>query len=184
VSDILLFVLVSDYQSLIKMQINAKASSFVTYTKNKSYNVLHILNSVHFLMDTEVQSAGCCGSSSEKKKIDVANLGAVVEKGWMEKRGEGVFGSAFKKRWFLMFQDRVLYFKNECAQASEGTPQGAIKLRGAEVTTVEAKPGQTNRFEIKVLDKSKQRTFTLACSSVDDQRRWHESLKKVAASAV
>ena len=134
-------------------------------------------------MDTEVQSAGCCGSSADKK-IEVANLGAVVEKGWMEKRGKGVFGSAFKKRWFLMFQDRVLYFTNECVQASEGIPRGVIKLQGSAVTIVEAKPGQTNRFEIKVLDKSKQRTFTLACSSVEDQRRWHESLKKVAASAV
>lgn len=141
----------------------------------------------------EAQSTSCCGSLfqahrplSDLKSAGLGNLGVVLDQGWMQKRGEGIpgIGTAFKKRWFLLFQDRILYYKEETKQASDSKPQGAIDLRGGQVTLVEPTPGQTIRFEIKVLDKSKQRIFTLACFTVEEQRRWHDALKSAVAGSV
>ena len=124
----------------------------------------------------------CFGGARTSVSKVPGSADAVLEQGWAEKRGEGILGAAFKKRWFVLDSEHVLYFKKQWSVGSSLLPQGAICVRGAEVSVVDPKPGQTSRFELQVKDAKVGRTFILACESAEDQKRWAESIKKAAAA--
>ena len=122
-------------------------------------------------------------SSIVRQRLSLSELSkdsnaSVQKKGWMEKRGQGTLGYAWRRRWFVITGDSVHYLKQE----DSPTVQGTISLRGATVSKVPGVPGQTKRFELRIKSQGDGRIFELSCETEEEQSEWSEALSTAASS--
>ena len=93
------------------------------------------------------------GSSGPAPKFDV--------RGWLKKAGPK--GTGWKKRWFILNGNLLVYFKG----VNDATPQGEIKMNDARIRSVD----QT-RFNIEV----QTRIFYLQAASEKEKNDWISTL--------
>ena len=109
-----------------------------------------------------------------------AGVGAVLKQGWMEKRGQGPLGFAWRRRWFVLDSRRVAYFKSPESTAA----QGFISMHRARVSLVDGPAGQKDRFELRLESLCDDRIFKLACATAEEQREWHEALENAVLACL
>ena len=112
--------------------------------------------------------------------MDSPSPAAAPRAGWMEKRGNGALGFAWRRRWFVLDGECAHYY--EAPNSPE--PKGSISLRRARVGLVPAGPGQRVRFELRVESPLDCRTFELAFATEEEQRGWHAALGDAALACL
>eukprot|EP00118_Oscarella_pearsei_P001354 m.7242 g.7242 ORF g.7242 m.7242 type:complete len:269 (+) comp18093_c0_seq1:14-820(+) len=92
----------------------------------------------------------------------------IMKDGYLQKAGRIFKG--WKRRWFILTKDRLLYYKNEASNRSSGE----INLQQITVVSTSNASSLGAAFQIK----TKSRTFTLAASSEDVRREWMVAVER------
>lgn len=99
---------------------------------------------------------------SEEVEGDMQMRGdEVILAAYLEKKGGGRISSGYRKRFFVLYDEEVMYFKDEKAFMDGKPEQGQISLlMGAEVSSEGFEQG---RYLLLIRDKTNRRNFEIAC---------------------
>jgi hypothetical protein len=87
--------------------------------------------------------------------------------GYLMKQGEKGVIKSWKKRWFVLREARLYYYKD----AEDSVPINFIDMRDA-VVTEPGEPNKQNDFGLKFQVVVNKRIYRLKCLSIDDAKRW------------
>jgi hypothetical protein len=87
--------------------------------------------------------------------------------GYLMKQGEKGVIKSWKKRWFVLREARLYYYKD----ANDSVPINFIDMRDA-VVTEPGEPNKQNDFGLKFQVVVNKRVYRLKCLSLDDAKRW------------
>jgi hypothetical protein len=98
------------------------------------------------------------------------------EHGWLHKKGTDKFNAKWKKRWFVMRDDRLEYYETP----ESSVPNGEIFLKDMKATRAESsKRKKTHPWTFKVfsLEDATARTYYLYARTAKKERTWLEWIR-------
>jgi hypothetical protein len=118
---------------------------------------------------TNFSTTDSTGAASSTSSSD-----AISETGWLSKRGAGVGGARWKRRWFVREADRLYYY------VSDSTPEpiNYIDLHQVQAIPVEPMAKERTAFDIT----TPNRTYKVRADTVEDRARWVAAINGVLAN--
>jgi hypothetical protein len=94
--------------------------------------------------------------------------------GWLSKRGAGVGGARWKKRWFVREGDRLYYY------VSDSTPEPINYIDLHQVQAIPVEPITKDRTAFDITTPS--RTYQVRAATVEERARWVAAINGVLSS--
>jgi hypothetical protein len=113
-------------------------------------------------------------SSSVSSSIGDESESAGATSGWLSKRGAGVGGARWKKRWFVREGDRLYYY------ISDSTPEPINYIDLHQVQAIPVEPVTKERTAFDIITPN--RTYQVRAATVEERARWVAAINGVLSS--
>ena len=128
----------------------------------------------------------CCPPTTSWLDSSLPFPSAGLLQGFLFKSGSAAL-ARMKERYFILFKDKLLFFRDKSMQATKGHSKGVIPLDGDFV--VEEKDSQYNSKHMNLYnfflhmggDKATRRKYKLACKTKEQKDKWVKALKRSVA---